>query len=306
MKRNDRQGRKTAVLSMLAICLSVVALVAGVYLTATAFTANSFLKAVAASNEAENLFASNILTGYTMEPTSEKLEASRKSLTFDDKGEWASFTVEVYNFQQSNRSVYNTKDVTYNLSIEASGTNSWKVGDESIFGEKYEANGKTLSGTGPQSHLYTITFLKDDVGKANFVIKAVAQQPTGTNLWGLARKVVTGKESKVKTNDVSGYVQTPSGTAASENASIKDLDAYNYVITVTGQDTDVTLTWNKDNVELEPYFGENNDATPRDVTPGDRSVTFRMEPGSKVVTFYRKGDTVPESVGDLGIRVSGK
>lgn len=306
MKRNDRQGRKTAVLSMLAICLSVVALVAGVYLTATAFTANSFLKAVAASNEAENLFASNILTGYTSEPASDKLDSSRKSLTFGDTGEWVSFTVEVYNFQQSNRSVYNTKDVTYNLSIEASGTNSWKVGDESISGEKYEANGKTLSGTGPQSHLYTITFLKDDVGKANFVIKAVAQQPTGTNLWGLARKVVTGTESTVKTNDVSGYVQTPSGTAASENASIKDLDAYNYVITVTGQDTDVTLTWNNNNVELEPYFGENNDATPRDVTPGDRSVTFRMEPGSKVVTFYRRGDAVPESVGDLGIRVSGK
>lgn len=301
MKRKDKQNRKTAALSMLAIALSVIALVTGVYLTATAFTANSFLKAVAASNEAENLFASNILTGYTMEPTSEKLEASRKSLTFDDKGEWASFTVEVYNFQQSNRSVYNTKDVTYNLSIEASGTNSWKVGNDAVDGTAYEDNGKTLSGTGPQSHSYTISFPRNDVGKANFVIKAVAQQPTGTNLWGLARKVVTGTESTVKTNDVSGYVQTPSGTAASENTSIKDLDAYNYVITVTGQDTDVTLTWNKDNVELEPYFGENNG-----VKPVNGSVTFRMEPGSKVVTFYRKGDTVPETVGDLGISVSGK
>ena len=120
-------------------------------------------------------------------------------------------------------------------------------------------------------------------------------------MWGLARKVVTGKESKVKTNDVSGYVQTSSGAAADENASVKELDAYNYVITVTGQDTDVTLTWNKDNVELEPYFGENNG-----VKPVNGSVTFRMEPGSKVVTFYRKGDTVPETVGDLGISVSGK
>ena len=306
MKRKDKQNRKTAALSMLAITLSVIALVTGVYLTATAFTANSFLKAVAASNEAENLFASNILAGHTTEPTADKLDSSRKSLTFSDKEEWASFTVEVYNFQQSNRSVYNAKDVTYNLSIEASGTNSWKVGNDAVDGTAYEDSGKTLSGTGPQSHSYTISFPRNDVGKANFVIKAVAQQPTGTNLWGLARKVVTGTESTVKTNDVSGYVQTPSGTAASENASIKDLDAYNYVITVTGQDTDVTLTWNNNNVELEPYFGENNDATPRDVMPGDRSVTFRMEPGSKVVTFYRRGDAVPESVGDLGIRVSGK
>ncbi len=301
MKRNDKQSRKTAVLSMLAIALSVVALVTGVYLTATAFTANSFLKAVAASNEAENLFASNILTGYTTEPTTEKLDSSRKSLTFSETGEWASFTVEVYNFQQSNRSVYNTKDVTYSLSIEASGTNSWKVGDDSISEAKYEANDKTLSGTGPQSHSYTISFPRNDVGKASFVIRAVAQQPTGTNLWGLARKIVTGTESTVKTNDVSGYVQTPSGTAAGEDASIKDLDAYNYVITVTGQDTDVKLTWNKENVELEPYFGENNN-----VTPGSDSVTFHMEPGSKVVTFYRKGDAVPENVGELGISVSGK
>lgn len=305
MKRNDKQSLKTAALSMLAITLSVVALVTGVYLTATAFTANSFLKAVAASNEAENLFASNILTGYTTEPTSEKLESSRKSLAFGDKTEWVSFTVEIYNFQQSNRSVYNTKDVTYSLSIEASGTNSWKVGTKFVAGQKYEANGETLNGTGPQSHPYTISFPTDDVGKANFVIKAVAQQPTGTNSWGLARKVVTGKESTV-TNDVSGYVQTSSGTAAGENASVKDLDAYNYVITVTGQDTDVTLKWNNNNVELEPYFGENNDATPRDVTPGDDSATFRMEPGSKVVTFYRKGDAVPENVSDLGISVSGK
>ena len=306
MKQNDSQGRKTVVLSMLAITLSAVALVTGVYLTATAFTANSFLKAVAASNEAENLFASNILTGYTTEPATEKLDSSRKSLTFSDTVEWASFTVEVYNFQQSNRSVYNTKDVTYSLSIEASGTNSWKVGNDTVDGTTYEDNGKTLSGTGPQSHSYTISFPRNDVGKANFVIKAVAQQPTGTNLWGLARKVVTGTESTVKTNDVSGYVQTPSGAAIDENVSVKDLDAYNYVITVTGQDTKVTLTWNNNNVELEPYFGENNDATPRDVTPGDKSVTFHMEPGSKVVTFYRKGDAVPKNVGDLGITVSGK
>lgn len=298
MKRNDSQSSKTAVLSMLAIALSVVALVAGVYLTATAFTANSFLKAVAASNEAENLFASNILTGYTTEPASEKLESSRKSLTFGDTGEWVSFTVEIYNFQQSNRSVYNTKDVTYNLSIEASGTNSWKVEDGLVNGLEYTANGKTLNGTGPQSHSYTISFPRDAVGKANFVIKAVAQQPTGTNLWGLARKVVTGTESTVKTNDVSGYVQTPSDTAAGEDASIKDLDAYNYVITVTGQDADVTLTWNNNNVVLEHYFGENNN-----VTPGEKSVTFHMEPGSKVVTFYRKGDTVPNTVKDLGISV---
>lgn len=298
MKRNDKQGRKTAALSMLAIALSVVALVAGVYLTATAFTANSFLKAVAASNEAENLFTSNILTGYTTEPTSDKLESSRKSLTFSDTGEWVSFTVEVYNFQQSNRSVYNTIDVTYDLSIVASGVDSWKVGNGPVNGVEYTANGKTLSGMGPQSHSYTVSFPKSAVGTANFVIKAVAGQSTGTNLWGLARKVVTGTESTVKTNDVGGYVQTPSGAATDENVSVKDLDAYNYVITVTGQDTDVTLAWSKDNVELEPYFGENNN-----VTPGEKSVTFHMEPGSKVVTFYRKGDAVPSTVKDLGISV---
>lgn len=301
MKCNDKQGRKTAVLSMLAIAFSVVALVAGVYLTATAFTANSFLKAVAASNEAENLFASNILAGYTTEPASDKLESSRKSLTFNGKEEWVSFTVEVYNFQQSNRSVYNTKDVTYDLSIEAVGVDSWKVGNASVSGAEYRASGKTLSGTGPQSHPYTISFPGSAVGKANFVIRAVAQQPTGTNLWGLARKVVTGTESTVNTNDVSGYVQTPSGAATDEDASVKGLDAYNYVITVTGQDADVTLMWNKDNVELEPYFGENNNVTP--VKPGENSVTFHMEPGSKVVTFYRKGDTVPNTVKDLGISV---
>lgn len=301
MKCNDKQGRKTAVLSMLAIAFSVVALVAGVYLTATAFTANSFLKAVAASNEAENLFASNILAGYTTEPASDKLESSRKSLTFNGKEEWVSFTVEVYNFQQSNRSVYNTKDVTYDLSIEAVGVDSWKVGNASVSGAEYRASGKTLSGTGPQSHPYTISFPGSAVGKANFVIKAVAQQPTGTNLWGLARKVVTGTESTVNTNVVSGYVQTASGAATDEDASVKGLDAYNYVITVTGQDADVTLTWNKDNVELEPYFGENNNVTP--VKPGENSVTFHMEPGSKVVTFYRKGDTVPNTVKDLGISV---
>lgn len=298
MKCNDKQGRKTAVLSMLAIALSVVALVAGVYLTATAFTANSFLKAVAASNEAENLFASNILAGYTTEPASDKLESSRKSLTFNGEEEWVSFTVEVYNFQQSNRSVYNTKDVTYDLSIEAAGVDSWKVGNASVSGAEYRAGGKTLGGTGPQSHSYTISFPGSAVGKANFVIRAVAQQPTGTNLWGLARKVVTGTESTVKTNDVSGYVQTPSGAATDKNARVKGLDAYSYVITVTGQDADVTLEWNKDNVELEYYFEENNN-----VKPGDNSVTFHMEPGSKVVTFYRKDDTVPSTVGDLGISV---
>ena len=48
-----------------AVLLCAVAIVAGTYLTYTAFLAGDFLKSVAVSGTSQALFASDMLTGYT-------------------------------------------------------------------------------------------------------------------------------------------------------------------------------------------------------------------------------------------------
>ena len=67
-------------------------------------------------------------------------------------------------------------------------------------------------------------------------------------------------------------------------------------MTVTGAPTKVKLTWG-DKVELDPFFKKNHS----DVSVDGKSVTFTMDPGSEVITFYRAKDTAPDSWDDIGV-----
>ena len=72
-----------------AVLLCAVAIVAGTYLTYTAFLAGDFLKSVAVSGTSQALFASDMLTGYTNETLNDEGIAVR-SVIADTSGETAS------------------------------------------------------------------------------------------------------------------------------------------------------------------------------------------------------------------------
>ena len=280
---------KLVVAAIALVC--AVALVTGGYFTYSAYTANGFLKSVAATGTAQSLFASDLLTGYMSSPSNDELDRTQRSVTVYPSNGQCGFTFSIYNYLLSNSNFCNDKNVTYSLTVEGHGL------DGAMWSCSPQAGGSvTLPEDQPTKNDYTVTFPEAKLGQAYFVIKAtvVSGKSPGTELTCLAAKVVPSKKAEVKTAAVEGALVDEAGEFAK-------YAAYNYRVTVTGAPANVTLWWGE-NVELDPFFAINHTAT---VDTAARTATFTMEPGSMIVNFYRADGKAPSGWGDLGIRVSG-
>mgnify|MGYP006994864439 FL=1 len=280
---------KLVVAAIALVC--AVALVTGGYFTYSAYTANGFLKSVAATGTAQSLFASDLLTGYMSTPSRDELDRAQRSVTVYPSSEQCSFTFSIYNYLLSNSNFCNDKNVTYALTVEGYGLDgaAWSYSPR-------PSGSVTLPENQPTKNDYTVTFHEDKLGHAYFVIRAtvVSGESPGTELTCLAAKVVPSKRAEVKTAAVEGALVDEAGTFAK-------YAAYNYRVTVTGAPANVELSWGE-NVEIDRFFEINHGAT---VNVEKRKATFTMEPGSMVVTFYRADGKTPVCWGDLGISVSG-
>ncbi len=278
---------KLVVAAIALVC--AVALVMGGYFTYSAYTANGFLKSVAATGTAQSLFASDLLTGYMSAPSNDELAHAQRSVTvYPSNGQC---TFSIYNYLLGNSNFCNDKNVTYTLKVEGHGLDgtTWSYAPQPAGNVKLPENQ-------PTKNDYTVTFPEDKLGHAYFVIKAmvVSKESPGTELTCLAAKVVPSKKAEVKTAVVEGALVDEAGKFA-------DYAAYNYRVTATGAPANVELRWGE-NVEIDPFFEINHGAT---VNVEKRKATFTMEPGSMVVNFYRADGKTPDSWGDLGISVSG-
>ena len=268
-----------------AVLLCAVAIVAGTYLTYTAFLAGDFLKSVAVSGTSQALFASDMLTGYTDERLDEGNIAIRNVIA-DTNGETCSFTFRIYNHLLGDKNKVNDKDVNATLSVTATGTTkAW-----SISGSPALAAGGNVALSFPANratmYTYTVKFAKDDLNKASFTVKAqVGADSPGTNLKWLAAKIAPAERAEVTASGVSGeWVDMNS-----DDTNFSYFDAYNYRVTVTGATTKVTLEWG-DWIELDPFFEKNHMNDGEQATVSGNSVTYDASPGSEIITFYRKGD----------------
>lgn len=280
---------KLVVAAIALVC--AVALVTGGYFTYSAYTANGFLKSVAATGTAQSLFASDLLTGYMSAPSNDELARAQRSVTVYPSNGQCSFTFSIYNYLLGNSNFCNDKNVTYTLTVEGHGL------DDATWSYAPQPSGSViLPENQPTKKDYTVTFPDGKLGQAYFVIKAtvVSEQSPGTELACLAAKVVPSKKAEVKTAAVEGALVDEAGKFA-------DYAAYNYRVTVTGAPANITLTWGE-NAEIDPFFKINHGAT---VNVEKRTATFTMEPGSMVVNFYRADGKTPDGWGDLGISVSG-
>lgn len=272
-----------------AVLLCIVVMATGTYLTYTAFLGGDFLKSVVVSGTSQALFASDMLTGYTNETLNDG-DIAVRSVIADASGEKCSFTFRIYNHLLGDKNKVNDKDVNATLSVKATGTTkAWSIsGEPALTADgtvdlSFPANKATM-------YTYTVTFAKTDLNKASFTVRAkVGSNSPGTNLKWLAAKIAPAERAEVTASGVSGEW-------VDKNDSIGHFDAYNYRVTVTGSPTTVKLTWG-DKVELDPFFKKNHS----DVSVDRKSVTFTMDPGSEVITFYRATDTASDSWDDIGV-----
>ena len=282
-----------------AVLLCAVAIVAGTYLTYTAFLAGDFLKSVAVSGTSQALFASDMLTGYTNETLNDEGIAVR-SVIADTSGEKCSFTFRIYNHLLGDKNKVNDKDVNATLSVTATGTTkAW-----SISGKPTLTAGGTVDLSFPANkatmYTYRVTFSKADLNKASFTVKArVGSDSPGTNLKWLAAKIAPSERAEVTASGVSGEWVDKN----KDDTNVGDFDAYNYRVTVTGATTKVELTWGS-GVELDPFFEANHKNCVKQETVSGRSVTYDASPGSEIITFYRKGDSKPTSWEAIGVTCS--
>ena len=280
---------KLVVAAIALVC--AVALVTGGYFTYSAYTANGFLKSVAATGTAQSLFASDLLTGYMSTPSNDDFDRAQRSVTVYPSSGQCSFTFSIYNYLLSNSNFCNDKNVTYTLTVEGHGLDgaTWSCSPQ-------PGGNITLPENQPTKNDCTVTFPEAKLGQAYFVIKAtvVSGKSPGTELTCLAAKVVPSKKAEVKTAAVEGALVDETGEFAK-------YAAYNYRVTVTGAPASVTLAWGE-NVEIDPFFETNHGAT---VDKTKRTATFTMEPGSMIVNFYRADGKTPDDWDKLSISVSG-
>ena len=275
-----------------AVLLCVVAMATGTYLTYTAFLGGDFLKSVVVSGTSQALFASDMLTGYTNEVAD--ADIATNSIVVDTSGDTCSFTFRIYNYLLGDKNKVNDKDVNATLSVTATGATpgTWSVNDTPA-----QAAGDTVSLSFPANkatmYTYMVTFAKTDLNKASFLVKAkVGANSPGTNLKLLAANIAPAERAEVTASGVSGEWVDKN----SDDTNFSNFDAYNYRVTVTGAPTKIKLTWG-DKVEHDPFLATNHS----DATFDGRSVTFTMDPGSEIITFYRATDTAPGSWEDIGV-----
>lgn len=282
-----------------AVLLCAVAIVAGTYLTYTAFLAGDFLKSVAVSGTSQALFASDMLTGYTNETLNDEGIAVR-SVIADTSGENCFFTFRIYNHLLGDKNKVNDKDVNATLSVEATGT----TGTWSVNGKPTLTAGGTVDLSFPANkatmYTYKVTFSKADLNKASFTVKAkVGSNSPGTNLKWLAAKIAPSERAEVTASGVSGEWVDKN----KDDRNVGDFDAYNYRVTVTGATTKVKLTWGS-GVELDPFFEANHKNGNGQAAVSGNSITYDASPGSEIITFYRKGDSKPTSWEAIGVSCS--
>ena len=285
------QARKA--LWAVAFVLVIAALVFGVRLTYSAFSANDHLKAVAVTGTSQSLFASDVLAPYSTAPDS----PAAKSVVVDTSGETCSFTFRVYNCMLDDRNVFNDKEVEYKLDVKASDINEGAIDSGWRLSSVPEESGETVVLPGTQAKIvtYTVSFDRRLLNSIKFAISAnvVKDKSPGTNLTCLAATVTPAERSEVKSASVTG--------AWADKGNVGEYAAYNYRVSVTGKQQTVTLTWGE-NVELDPHFAANH--TDCAINAANRTVTFAMSPGSEIVSFYWTGGSArPSNWDDLGVSV---
>lgn len=287
------QARK--VLWAVAFVLVIAALVLGIRLTYSAFSANDHLKAVAVTGTSQSLFASDVLAPYSTTPDA----PAAKSVVVDTSSDTCSFTFRVYNCMLDDQNVFNDKEVKYALSASVVGIDGGAV-DASQWSISPAQGDVVLPGTQAKIVTYKVSFDKALLNNVKFTIFATVDQANspGTNLACLAASITPAERPVVESASVTG--------AWADTGGVGEYAAYNYRVSVTGKQQTVILKWG-DKVELDPHFAANHADSNLNCTVDthERTATFTMSPGSEIVNFYRAdGSDEPSDWGDLGVLVT--
>lgn len=303
---------KSKVLATCAVVLSVIALVAGMRLTVAAFSANDYLKAVAATNEAANLLSSDQLTGFssTLDNLDSKLIPKKSLVVGSGTAEsGTTFEFSIFNYLQNDPTIWCQKNIKYTITVEVEGSKLPEICRLGIKDDMDKAvsfmqqangsysatlDGQSLAGRRQSKNQYVIQLPQADINNTTFKVRVDVTDAGGTMIRSMAADIMPSLAAEVKAT-------TWDITSVDMRGDNKpnDFDAYNYNIAVSGAEAEVTFTWNKSLVQLDPFFEEKH----KGATVNGNTATLTLQPGITRVNFFRIDGAINEDTKwtDLGV-----
>lgn len=287
MKNAKNQLNKSLRALLLAV-LFAVSTFAGVRVGFAAYSSVQNVKRVVQlSKKVEDvLFSSNYLSKFDQ---NENNYGASKLINFTrSDGETAgvkrSFVVTVNNFDLSNHSLWNDKNINYTLTVTVLDKNGTPITDTnklsgmSVNGTQFTSGvvkleNQTLQTGKRSTNSYTIT-LNENYKDIKLKVEALPNDYNTTKNYKLCKIFEFGEISAntdVRWTGTFSDAKVTSATA--ENNQIGDLDGFNYRL-AGSKDGKVTLTWNKKYVDISPIFVEEISNKKKPGTENKRTVTY--------------------------------
>lgn len=287
MKNAKNQINKSLRALLLAV-LFAVSTFAGVRVGFAAYSSVQNVKRVVQlSKKVEDvLFSSNYLSKFNL--TDENYGASKLINFTRSDGETAgvkrSFVVTVNNFDLSNHSLWNDKDMNYTLAVTVLDKNGTPITDTdklngmSVNGTQFTSGVVNLENqtlqTGKRStNSYTIT-LNENYKDIKLKVEALPNDYGTTKNYKLCKIFEFGEISaNTDVRWIGTFSDAKVTSATAENNQIGDLDGFNYRL-AGSKDGKVNLTWNKKYVDISPIFVEEISSKKKPGTENKRNVTY--------------------------------
>lgn len=291
MKNAKNQLNKSLRALLLAV-LFAVSTFAGVRVGFAAYSSVQNVKRVVQlSKKVEDvLFSSNYLSKFNQ---NENNYGASKLINFtrpnnETAGVKRSFVVTVNNFDLSNNSLWNDKNINYKFKVtvlDKNGTpitdtdklNGMSVSDGTTtyeFGTNNTVTIDNILSTGKRStNSYTIT-LNEKYKDIKLKVEALPNDYGTTKDYKLCKIFEFGEISANTDVRWTGTFSDAKVTSATDkNNKIGDLDGFNYRL-AGSKDGKVTLTWNKKYVDISQIFVEEISNKKKPGTENNRNVTY--------------------------------
>lgn len=309
-----KRPKKNRIWLIVAACI-VLTLAVGV--TIAAYTSQGYQRGVVRNRDNEAVrFSSNYLQACSNGTTEDNYAV--KSIVYSEeskKEEWLTIDIYIYNYAFGNAGLVNENEITYDMTItlsNATGTDAYEVkqaDDGSLLSRigtehTYTKKGVTLAGNVADQDHYTIRIAGEDLNKIRITATAVPTNMAVTSNQFLAVILAPGTESIIQT-----FTCTGTFTDAAGGSDPEDYDAFNYEVSISGGRAAVTIDWNQDIVELDPFFltklserGEDYDLEDGNAYAlSSGTITFIMDQsdgtGTYLIPFYSRTDKtqIPDS-----------
>lgn len=226
----------------------------------------------------------------------EKDENNLKKYYYPMSKNQLTMNFSVCNYDQTQNTLFNEKDIAYSIDIEVkNGTDDFdyvvSCGDTS---KTLKTNGNTsMSGTlqsGKRSvDTYSVTINAKDYNKVEIYVTVTPTDPTTTQ-----NNILNGILIPIEYATTQG-ISVRSEFIDSTRGTPDQFDAYNLLVSVSGGEGDVLITWDHTKLDIDPFFSTGKGITKNG---NESTITVPMnsenETGTYLISFYNHNTAKPE------------